>query len=47
LLKEVADEETQIARDKEEQREIAYRRMEYWGNQEREQGKAGAVIPAA
>lgn len=32
MLQEVREEESQIARDKELEREKAYKRMEYWSN---------------
>ena len=45
------EEERQLHRDKELEKEKAYKRMVYWENNEREQGiggkKAASVIPAA
>jgi len=51
MLKEHMEEETQLAREKELEKEKAYKRMCYWENTEREAGvggkKAASVIPAA
>ena len=48
---EAEEEERHIEQEKERERERAYRRMEYWDNNAREQGvggkKAAGIIPVA
>ena len=51
MKKEAEEEERIIEQEKELERERAYRRMEYWDNNQREAGvggtKAAGIIPAA